>query len=91
MVCRVTSLFLMAALSSVHHSSLHALPSSSPLAVVVIEARAQAALQRSQHHPERQDEAHFLLGSAYCRLADKQVLFEIGDRLSGFGPRRNNR
>ena len=27
---------------------------------------------------------------AYCRLADKQVLFEIGDRLSGFGPRRNS-
>lgn len=44
MVCRVTSLLLMAALSSDHHTSLHALPSSSPLPVLVIEARAQAVL-----------------------------------------------
>ena len=28
------------------------------------------------------------LARAYCRLADKQVLFEIGDQLPGFGPRR---
>src|SRR5262249_27587033 len=32
---------------------------------------AQDALQRSQQHPERQGEAHFLLGSAYCRLAEQ--------------------
>jgi deazaflavin-dependent oxidoreductase (nitroreductase family) len=25
---------------------------------------------------------------AYCRLADKQVILEIGERLPGFGPRR---
>ena len=31
------------------------------------------------------------LARAYCRLADKQVLFEIGDRLRGFGPRRYER
>ena len=29
------------------------------------------------------------LARAYCRLADKQVLFEIGDQLPGFGPRRH--
>ena len=28
------------------------------------------------------------LARAYCRLADKQVLFVIGDQLPGFGPRR---
>jgi deazaflavin-dependent oxidoreductase (nitroreductase family) len=31
------------------------------------------------------------LARAYCRLADKQVLFEIGDQLPGFGPRRHGR
>ena len=31
------------------------------------------------------------LARAYCRLADKQVLFEIGDQLPGFGPRRHER
>jgi deazaflavin-dependent oxidoreductase (nitroreductase family) len=29
------------------------------------------------------------LARAYCRLADKQVLFEIGDQLPGFGSRRH--
>lgn len=29
------------------------------------------------------------LARAYCRLADAQVLFEIGDRLPGFGPGRD--
>jgi deazaflavin-dependent oxidoreductase (nitroreductase family) len=29
------------------------------------------------------------LARAYCRLADKQVVFEIGDQLPGFGPRRH--
>jgi len=27
---------------------------------------------------------------AYCRLADKQVVVEMGDRLSGFGPGRRS-
>ena len=31
------------------------------------------------------------LARAYCRLADKQALFEIGDQLPGFGPRRHGR
>src|SRR5438445_5371502 len=31
------------------------------------------------------------IARAYCRLADRQVLFEIGDRLPGFGPRRHDR
>jgi deazaflavin-dependent oxidoreductase (nitroreductase family) len=30
-----------------------------------------------------------VLARAYCRLADKQVLFEIGDQLPGFGSRRH--
>ena len=29
------------------------------------------------------------LARTYCRLADKQVLFEIGDQLPGFGSRRH--
>ena len=28
---------------------------------------------------------------AYCRLADKQALFQIGEQLPGLGPRRRNR
>src|ERR1700730_14319761 len=28
---------------------------------------------------------------AYCRLADQQALFQIGERLPGLGPRRRNR
>ena len=28
------------------------------------------------------------LGRAYCRLAEKQVTLEIGERQGGFGPRR---
>src|SRR5437899_13057624 len=32
---------------------------------------AEAALQRSQQHPDRQGEAHFLVGSTYCRLAEQ--------------------
>ena len=31
------------------------------------------------------------IARAYCRLADSQVLFEVGDRLPGFGPRRHTR
>ena len=32
---------------------------------------AEAALGRCQQHPDRQGEAHFLVGSAYCRLAEQ--------------------
>jgi deazaflavin-dependent oxidoreductase (nitroreductase family) len=31
------------------------------------------------------------IARAYCRLADKQVLFEIEDRLPGFGPKAYER
>lgn len=30
------------------------------------------------------------IARAYCQLADNQVLFEIGERLPGFGPSRRN-
>ena len=30
------------------------------------------------------------IARAYCQLADKQALFEIGDRMLGFGPRQNS-
>src|SRR5207244_10854401 len=32
---------------------------------------AEAALGRCQQHPDRQGEAHLLVGSAYCRLAEQ--------------------
>lgn len=39
---------------------------------------ASAAAERSALWP---------LPRAYCQLADKQAIFELGERLPGFGPR----